>query len=140
MFRPTQFLFAFKCATGLPCGCGAKYRVYAEKCNDRNTWIAPEDIDWASPAGLYSGVSICEYPIYAPPGFFPMRASEDTITMALAGVKPAAETVTLYPNPTKSGEVTVEAVENILVVEIYDIANRLVRTESGTVARKFLIE
>ncbi len=168
LYRPTQFLFAIKKnAIELPCGCGAKYRVHAMKCNDRNEWTAPEDIDWGEWADHYfGGMSICEYPIYAPAGFFPMRAVEDTTTMALVNVALAADAVTLYPNPAKSGEIRVEAAENILNVEIYDIANRLVRcesanaksvrlnlsalssgtylakvrTESGTVARKFIIE
>ncbi len=165
--HPTKFVFARKNAIELPCGCGAKYRVHAWKCNDRNEWTPPEDIDWLEWSDFYYGFgSICEYPIYAPAGIFPMRAVEDTTTMALANVELGSDAVTLYPNPTKSGEVTVEAAENILSIEIYDIANRLVRTESanaksvrlnlsalssgtylakvrtksGTVARKFIIE
>ncbi len=114
----------------------------------------------------YAGNVSCDTGVYAPAGIFPIKYEEDTSGVGLANVELGADAVTLYPNPTRSGEVTVEAAENILNVEIYDIANRLVRTESanaksvrlnisalssgtylakvrtksGTVARKFIIE
>ena len=172
----TTLMYVRKRAGEMSCGYETKYRPYLKICGDaRNPWIAPENVTWLNnfASDVYdNALTSCDHPMYAPAGIFPMRVMEDTTavndttTMALANVALAADAVTLYPNPTRSGEVTVEAAENILSVEIYDIANRLVRcestnaksvrlnlsalssgtylakvrTESGTVARKFIIE
>lgn len=163
---PSSLLFVHKREGDVSCGYGTKYRPLAVTCMGSDMWRSA-DADLLRYNNLYFDYNVsCSDTIYSPAGFFPMRAVEDTTTMALVNVALAADAVTLYPNPTKSGEITVEAAENILNVEIYDIANRIVRTESanaksvrlnlsalssgtylakvrtesGTVARKFIIE